>query len=62
MLCSPFLDGIGLGTEMCTPEENKYFNRLVRDFTHRSLSFDRDAEGAFAGLLNILSEKTGAHF
>ena len=62
MASSPFFDGIGTGTGMITPEERHYFKQLVRDYSRRSLSFDEDAEGAIAGLLQTLSENTGAQF
>ena len=62
MASSPFLDGIGTGTGMITPEERHYFTKLVHDYSRRSLSFDEDAEGVTAGLLQILSANTGARF
>ena len=61
-LSTPFLEGIGLGTRMTTPEEHDYFSDLLWSYSHRSLSFSEDIERAFAGLLKVLSERTGAQF
>ena len=61
-LSTPFLEGIGLGTRLITPEENDYFSDFVYSYCRRSLSFEEDAERAFAGLLSVLSERTGAKF
>lgn len=61
-LSTPFLQGIGLGTRMNTPEEIDYFSELVMNYSHRSLSFEEDAEKAFAGLVKILGERTGSQF
>ena len=62
LLSTPFLEGIGLGNRLMTPEENDYFLGLVLSYSSRYLSFEEDTERAFAGLLKILSEKTGAMF
>ena len=59
---SPLLEGIGIGTGMITPVERQYFKKYVRDYSRRSLTFDEDAERAIAGLLQTLSEYTGAQF
>lgn len=61
-LSTPFLEGIGLGSRMITPEENDYFSDLLYSYSYRSLSFEEDIERAFAGLLKVLSERTGAQF
>ena len=61
-LSTPFLEGIGLGTRLITPEENDYFSDLVYSYCRRSLSFEEDDERAFAGLLKVLSERSGDKF
>lgn len=62
LMSTAFLMEIKLGTRMLTSTESEHFTEIVSDYTNRCLSFDEDAERAFAGILKHLTDKTGAQF
>lgn len=50
------------GQRMLGEDSTRPFSDLVREYTSRSLTFERDSYKAFSGLVQILEQLTGAKF